>query len=58
LFSGSESYSSSFLLPTSKLATESERKGYIMLLDYILGGAVTVFMLAYLTYALIRPERF
>ncbi|WP_296746199.1 K(+)-transporting ATPase subunit F [Mesorhizobium sp.] len=29
-----------------------------MLLDYILGGAVTVFMLAYLTYALIRPERF
>ncbi|AZO03173.1 MAG: K(+)-transporting ATPase subunit F [Mesorhizobium sp.] len=29
-----------------------------MLLDYILGGAVTLFLLAYLTYALIRPERF
>ncbi|AMS39058.1 K(+)-transporting ATPase subunit F [Aminobacter sp. NyZ550] len=29
-----------------------------MLLEYILGGAVTVFLLAYLTYALIRPERF
>lgn len=29
-----------------------------MLIDYILGGAVTLFLLAYLTYALIRPERF
>ncbi|MGO4406823.1 K(+)-transporting ATPase subunit F [Bosea sp. RAF48] len=29
-----------------------------MLLDYVLGGAVTLFLLAYLTYALIRPERF
>ena len=29
-----------------------------MLLDYILGGAVTLFLLAYVTYALIRPERF
>ncbi|RWE78887.1 MAG: K(+)-transporting ATPase subunit F [Mesorhizobium sp.] len=29
-----------------------------MLLDYLLGGAVTLFLLAYLTYALIRPERF
>lgn len=29
-----------------------------MLLDYILGGAVTLFLLAYLIYALIRPERF
>jgi K+-transporting ATPase KdpF subunit len=29
-----------------------------MFLDYILGGAVTLFLLAYLTYALIRPERF
>ncbi|WP_077379441.1 K(+)-transporting ATPase subunit F [Mesorhizobium prunaredense] len=29
-----------------------------MLVDYILGGAVTVFLLAYLTYALVRPERF
>lgn len=29
-----------------------------MPLDYILGGAVTLFLLAYLTYALVRPERF
>jgi len=29
-----------------------------MLLDHALGGAVTLFLLAYLTYALIRPERF
>lgn len=29
-----------------------------MLLDHILGGAVTLFLLAYLTHALIRPERF
>lgn len=29
-----------------------------MLFDYILGGAVTVFIAAYLTYALLRPERF
>ncbi|WP_192356230.1 K(+)-transporting ATPase subunit F [Mesorhizobium mediterraneum] len=29
-----------------------------MFVDYILGGAVTLFLLAYLTYALVRPERF
>jgi K+-transporting ATPase KdpF subunit len=29
-----------------------------MSLDYILAGAVTVLVLAYLVYALIRPERF
>lgn len=29
-----------------------------MLLEYILGGAVTLFLLIYLTYALVRPERF
>jgi K+-transporting ATPase KdpF subunit len=29
-----------------------------MTLDYILGGGVTVFLSLYLTYALIRPERF
>ncbi|PSJ51368.1 K(+)-transporting ATPase subunit F [Kumtagia ephedrae] len=29
-----------------------------MLIDYILGGAVTLFLLVYLTYALVRPERF
>jgi K+-transporting ATPase KdpF subunit len=29
-----------------------------MAFDYILAGAVTVLLLAYLVYALIRPERF
>lgn len=29
-----------------------------MLFDYVLSGAVTVFLALYLTYALIRPERF
>lgn len=29
-----------------------------MILDYALGGLVTAGLLAYLVYALIRPERF
>ncbi|HZK89331.1 MAG TPA: K(+)-transporting ATPase subunit F [Stellaceae bacterium] len=29
-----------------------------MLLDYTLGGAVSLGLLIYLVYALIRPERF
>jgi K+-transporting ATPase KdpF subunit len=29
-----------------------------MTIDYILGGVVTVFLLGYLVFALIRPERF
>jgi K+-transporting ATPase KdpF subunit len=29
-----------------------------MTFDYLLGGIVTVFLLAYLVFALIRPERF
>lgn len=29
-----------------------------MLIDYILSGGVTVFVTAYLCYALWRPERF
>lgn len=29
-----------------------------MLFDYALGGGVTALLLIYLTYALIRPERF
>lgn len=29
-----------------------------MLMDYLLGGGVTLLLLAYLTYALLRPERF
>ena len=29
-----------------------------MILDYILGSAVTIFILGYLLVALIKPERF
>ncbi|PRD42839.1 K(+)-transporting ATPase subunit F [Phyllobacterium phragmitis] len=29
-----------------------------MLVEYLLGGAVTVFVAVYLTYALLHPERF
>ena len=29
-----------------------------MTLDYVLGAAATVFILGYLIFALIRPERF
>jgi K+-transporting ATPase KdpF subunit len=29
-----------------------------MLLDYVLGGIVTVVIMIYLVYALINPERF
>ena len=29
-----------------------------MLTDYFLGGAITIFVTAYLVYALMRPERF
>ncbi|HEX4262067.1 MAG TPA: K(+)-transporting ATPase subunit F [Acetobacteraceae bacterium] len=29
-----------------------------MLVDYIFGGAVTIGILAYLVFALLRPERF
>jgi len=29
-----------------------------MLLDYLIGGAVAAFLLGYLVYALLRPERF
>jgi K+-transporting ATPase KdpF subunit len=29
-----------------------------MLVDYVLGGAVTALLLIYLVYALLRPERF
>jgi K+-transporting ATPase KdpF subunit len=29
-----------------------------MLVEYVLGGAVAAVLLAYLVYALLRPERF
>ena len=29
-----------------------------MVIEYVLGGAVTIGLLVYLVYALLRPERF
>lgn len=29
-----------------------------MLFDYLLGGGVSLFVLVYLVYALVRPEKF
>jgi K+-transporting ATPase KdpF subunit len=29
-----------------------------MIIDYLIGGAVAVLLLGYLTYALLRPEKF
>ncbi|MDG4577310.1 MAG: K(+)-transporting ATPase subunit F [Defluviicoccus sp.] len=29
-----------------------------MLIDYVLGGGVALILLAYLVFALVRPERF
>ncbi|QAY94380.1 K(+)-transporting ATPase subunit F [Methylovirgula ligni] len=29
-----------------------------MIIDYALGGLAVIFILAYLVYALVRPERF
>jgi K+-transporting ATPase KdpF subunit len=34
------------------------RKENSMLVDYVLGGIVTAGLLIYLTYVLLRPERF
>jgi K+-transporting ATPase KdpF subunit len=56
--SGSTFCFSRFPSPTSKPATRFKRKDHKMLVDYILGGGVTLFLLVYLTYALVRPERF
>ena len=33
-------------------------RGSTMTFDYVLGATVTIFVLGYLVYALIRPERF
>src|SRR5690349_555033 len=40
----------------SRLRTPVRRNA--MLVDYVLGGIVTAGLLIYLTYALLRPERF
>jgi K+-transporting ATPase KdpF subunit len=29
-----------------------------MIIDYVIGGVVAVLLLGYLTYALLRPEKF
>jgi K+-transporting ATPase KdpF subunit len=29
-----------------------------MIFDYVMGGLVTVFLLGYLVFALVRPEKF
>jgi K+-transporting ATPase ATPase F chain len=42
----------------SPSATRSEPRFAAMLVDYLLGGAVTALLLVYLIYALLRPERF
>jgi K+-transporting ATPase KdpF subunit len=39
-------------------ATGSEEGETLMIIDYALGLLVTVGLLVYLTYALLRPERF
>ena len=41
---------------TSVYAASCE--GRVMVLDYALGGFVTVFLLVYLVFALVRPEKF
>ena len=43
-----------FLPPRLRQAFESAA----MTLDYVLGAVVTIGLLGYLVYALIRPERF
>jgi K+-transporting ATPase KdpF subunit len=47
-----------FVSLRERLRSSLARRIEKMLIDYVLGGGVTVFLLAYLTYALIRPERF
>lgn len=41
-----------------KTAGTHQNRSSIMLFDYILGGVVTVGILAYLIVALVRPEKF
>ena len=36
----------------------TEENRCAMILEYVLSGAVTLFIAAYLIYALLRPERF
>ena len=41
-------------MPTPAIGSEEAD----MLIDFVLGGAVTLGLLAYLVFALLRPERF
>lgn len=41
-------------MPPRAISSESPA----MMIDYLLGGLVTLALLTYLTYALLRPERF
>jgi K+-transporting ATPase KdpF subunit len=41
-------------MPSSAIVSED----YPMIIDYSLGALVTVGLLVYLVYALVRPERF
>ena len=57
------SFSSPAQLPSSSVfltlsSVTGFKKEVEMILDYILGGIVSVFLLAYLIIALTRPERF
>ena len=51
------SASSSFRSPTLTVAIASKERAP-MLIEYVLGGVVTAALLVYLTYALLRPEKF
>ena len=53
----SEAASSSQLPSFTRLPATACR-GRAVIFDYVLGGAVTLGLLVYLAYALIRPERF
>ena len=44
--------------PRLCLGLQRALKEPLMFVDYLLGGAVTALLLVYLTYALLRPERF
>jgi K+-transporting ATPase KdpF subunit len=41
-------------MPSAATFSEEEH----VLVEYVLGGVVTALLLVYLTYALLRPERF
>jgi len=40
------------------MPANGSRRRHVMIFDYSLAGAVSLGLLFYLTYALLRPERF